>query len=130
MAIACEVAVKQTYSAKIFAKPTPAGAAYEYLEDKGLINASIPNMIHPVAKKAFGKSFMEDEKSHYHNIEFLFRCRNKVAHRGELVYKDNSDRLCSVDKGKLVEWWESAEILRVWLQTTKAKEIEATEPAT
>jgi hypothetical protein len=87
-------------------------------------------MIHPVAKKTFGKSFMEDEKPHYHNIEFLFRCRNKVAHRGELVYKDNPDRLCPVDKGKLVEWWEFAEILRVWLQTTKEKEIEATEPAT
>lgn len=66
--------MKQTYSAKIFAKPTSAGVAYESLEDKGLINASISNsnMIHLVAKKAFGKSLMEDEKSHYHNIEFLF----------------------------------------------------------
>ena len=85
MAIACEVAVKQTYSAKIFAKPTSAGAAYEYLEDKGLIKASISNMIHPVAKRHSGKVLWKMRSPIITILNFFFRCRNKVAHRGELV---------------------------------------------
>jgi hypothetical protein len=36
-AIACETVVKQTF----FAKATPSGAAYEYLEDKGKVHVTI-----------------------------------------------------------------------------------------
>jgi len=122
-AIACETAVKQTF----FAKATPSGAAYEYLEDKGKVHVSIPELIHSVAKQAFGKSFKEDEQSHYNNIEFLFRSRNKVAHRGELIYRDGSGVLHPVDKDKLAEWWESVTILRAWL-LAKAKEQEENNP--
>ncbi|MCX6677566.1 MAG: hypothetical protein NTU95_06430 [Methanothrix sp.] len=122
-AIACETAVKQTF----FAKATPSGAAYEYFEDKGKVHVSIPELIHSVAKQAFGKSFKEDEESHYNNIDFLFRCRNKVAHRGELIYRDGSGILHPVDKDKLEEWWESVTILRAWL-LAKAKEQEETKP--
>jgi hypothetical protein len=121
IAIACETAVKRTF----FAKATPSGAAYEYLEDKGKVHVSIPELIHSVAKQAFGKSFKEDEESHYNNIELLFRSRNKVAHRGELVYRDSSGVLHPVDKDKLAEWWESITILRAWL-LANAKEQEET----
>ncbi|MCX6641835.1 MAG: hypothetical protein NTV15_00400 [Candidatus Bathyarchaeota archaeon] len=119
-AIACEIAVKQTF----FAKATPSGAAYEYLEDKGKVRISITEMINLVAKEAFGKSFMDDEKIHYDNIDLLFRCRNKVAHRGELKYKDNSGTH-PVDNDRLAEWWKSVGILRAWL-LAKGREQDAT----
>lgn len=110
-AIACEIAVKQTF----FAKATPSGAAYEYLEDNRKVHVTILELIHFVAKQAFGKSFKDDEMPHYKNIDSLFQCRNKVAHRGELKYKDDSGMLRPVDKDKLAEWWESVGILRAWL---------------
>jgi len=50
-AIACETAVKQAF----FAKATPSGTAYEYLEDKGKVHVTILDLIHFVAKQAFGK---------------------------------------------------------------------------
>ena len=50
-AIACETVVKQTF----FAKATPSGAAYEYLEDKGKVHVTIPELIHSVAKQALEK---------------------------------------------------------------------------
>jgi hypothetical protein len=110
-AIACEIAVKQAF----FAKATPSGAAYEYLEDKGKVHVSIPDLIHSVAKQAFGKSFKEDEEPHYNNIDFLFRGRNKVAHRGKLIYRDGSGALHPIDNYKLEEWWKSVRILHAWL---------------
>jgi hypothetical protein len=119
-AIACEIVVKQTF----FAKETPSGAAYEYLEDNRKVHVTILELINFVAKKAFGKSFKDDEMPHYKNIDSLFQCRNKVAHRGELKYKDESGMLRPVDKDKLAEWWSSVEILRAWL-LAKAKEQEA-----
>ena len=111
MAIACETATKQAF----FAKTTPAGAAYEYLEEKQKIEASVMDLIHVVAKRAFGRSFKEEQASHYKNIDFLFRCRNKVAHRGELIYRDDSG-VHTVDKEMLAVWWESALTLLKWLK--------------
>ena len=109
-AIACEVAVKQAF----FAKATPAGAAFEFLEDKGKVHITIKDLIDPVAKQAFGRSFKEDARDHYENIDFLFRCRNKVAHRGELKYRDDSGEHL-VDNDILASWWESVVTLLEWL---------------
>ena len=112
MAIACETAVKQTF----FAKATPAGAAYEYLEEKRNVRVPVMDMVDAMAKLAFGKSFREDENTHYRNIDFLFRCRNKVAHRGELAYRDDSGILHPVTKSMLQVWWESVLTLLEWLK--------------
>lgn len=112
MAIACETAVKQAF----FAKTTPAGAAYEYLEDKRSLRVPVQDMVDSMAKLAFGKSFKEDETLHYKNIDFLFRCRNKVAHRGELTYRDDSGVMQPVNKDTLALWWESALTLLKWLK--------------
>jgi hypothetical protein len=111
MAIACEVAVKQTF----FSKETPAGAAYEYLEDKGRINIRIIELIDSAAKHAFGESFKDVNGSAYQDIDNLFRCRNKVAHRGEVVYKDDSGGLNVIDLNTLAKWWQSVEALLEWL---------------
>jgi hypothetical protein len=111
MAIACEIAVKQAF----FAKTTPAGAAYEYLEEKQKVEASVMDLMHVVAKRAFGRSFKDEQASHYRNIDSLFRCRNKVAHRGELIYRDDSG-VHTVDKDIMAVWWESVLKLLEWLK--------------
>ena len=112
MAIACEVAVKQAF----FAKATPAGAAYEYLEEKRSVRVPVVDLIDSIAKSAFGASFREDENSHYKHIDLLYRCRNKVAHRGELMYKDDSGTVCTVNKDTLAIWWGSVLNLLEWLR--------------
>lgn len=112
MAIACETAVKQAF----FAKATPAGSAYEYLEEKRSVRVPITDMVNAMAKMAFGKSFKEDEDIHYKNIDLLFRCRNKVAHRGELTYRDDSGTVQPISKDTLAIWWVSALTLLEWLK--------------
>ena len=116
MAIACEVAVKQTF----FSKATPAGAAYEYLEDKGRINIRIIELIDGAARHAFGDSFKDVNGSAYQDIDNLFRCRNKVAHRGEAVYKDDSGGLNVIDRNILAKWWQSVEALFEWLNKLRS----------
>ncbi len=110
MAIACETAVKRAF----FAKSTPAGTAYEYLEDNGKVDVRVIDLIGAVAKEAFGTSFKEARPRDYTNIDLLFRCRNKVAHRGELVYR-NGAGIHAVDRDKLLQWWGSVEKLFAWL---------------
>ena len=110
MAIACEVAVKHAF----FAKPTTAGEAYEYLEDKGRINIRFMEILDGVAKHAFGESFREVNSSAYKDIDNLFRCRNKVAHRGKVVYRDDAG-VHGIDLSTLEKWWQSVEVLLDWL---------------
>jgi len=111
MAIGCEVAIKQTF----FQKSTVAGSVYEYLEDKRRINVSVIDLLDGVAKQAFGESFKDADEAAFRNIDFLFRCRNKVAHRGEITYKDDEGVSHAVSKDTLREWWKSVEILLDWL---------------
>lgn len=107
MAIACEVATKQAF----FKKLSVAGVAYEYPEDK----RKILKLISSVAKEAFGESFKDINQEGYQNIDFLFRCRNKIAHRGEIIYRDDVGTVHTVDLGKIEKWWKSVEMLFDWL---------------
>jgi len=116
IAIACETTVKQAF----FDKATLAGAAFEYLEDKGKVRITVKEMIDSVAKQTFGKSFREDNRSHYDNIDFIFRCRNKAAHRGELTYRDDSGVMHSVNNDTLAGWWDSVMALIDWLNANKS----------
>lgn len=117
MAITCEVAIKQAF----FKKYSAAGAAYEYLEDKGRVNISVTELIHGAAKEAFGESFKDVCNTEYKNIDFLFRCRNKIAHRGEVVYKDDTGNVHKVSLETLKEWWKSVEMLFDWLKKQQLK---------
>jgi hypothetical protein len=112
LAIACEIAIKQTF----FAKSTPAGLAYEYLEDKGRINISVMELIDGVANQAFGESFKDIDLKAYTDIDHLFRSRNKVAHRGKIIYRDDKGLPHQVDTNTLKAWWQSVESLLNWLQ--------------
>lgn len=111
MAIACELVVKQAF----FTKTTPAGSAFEYLEDKGKVRISALEFINRVSEDAFGKSFKTEHPSDYINIDHLFRCRNKIAHRGEVFFKDDAGILHTPNQEILFQWWESVETLLSWI---------------
>lgn len=112
MAIACEVAIKQT----LFLSSTAAGSVFEYLEDKGRINISVIELIDGVARETFGESFKNHNSTAFKNIDYLFRCRNKVAHRGQTIFRDDSGIKQWVDGKIIKEWWESIELLFKWLK--------------
>lgn len=111
LAIACEVAVKQAF----FAENTAAGAAFEYLERKRKVEVTVVELIHGVAKQAFGESFKEFDYEAFQQVDYLFRGRNKVAHRGKAIYRDNKGNLLEIDRQTLIEWWKSVTKLFKWL---------------
>ncbi len=115
LAIACEVAVKGAF----FAKSTIAGAAYEYLEDKGKVHTRVIELIDGVAKVALGQSFKDVAPDAYKDIDHLFRARNKVAHRGELIYRDEGGTEREVDRSTLEAWWVSVDTLLSWIDKTQ-----------
>jgi hypothetical protein len=113
MAIACEVTTKQLF----FKKATPAGDAFEYLEDKARINISVPELLDKVSDRAFGKGFRQSYPKDWQNSEYLFQCRNKVAHPGVLHYNNQQGNPQNVDIGTLKAWWDSLETLIAWVRS-------------
>ncbi len=111
LAITCETAVKQAF----FAKATPSGAAFEYFEDQGKIHIKLVELLDGVARQAFGESFKDVERTAYDHIDFLFRCRNKVAHRGEEIYRDDRGETHKVDNQTLEKWMASVHTLMKWI---------------
>lgn len=111
MAISCEIAVKSTF----FGKTTISGAVFEYLEDKNRVHIGVIELIHGAARVAFGQSFKDYNPKAYKHIDFLFRARNKVAHRGERIYRDDKGEKHKVDRPILESWWISVDILMNWL---------------
>jgi hypothetical protein len=93
LAICAEVMVKRRF----FAKASPAGAAFDYLEDKAKVSVRILELLDAVAKEAFACSFKKQDPDNFQKIDHLFRCRNKIAHRGELSFRDDSGKAVVVD---------------------------------
>jgi hypothetical protein len=111
LAIACEVAVKQAF----FARATPSGSAFEYLEDRGRIHIKMVELLDGAARQAFGESFKDVERTAYGHIDFLFRCRNKVAHKGVGIYRDDNGTEHKVNKQTLEKWMASVHTLMRWI---------------
>ena len=111
LAICTEVLVKRRF----FAQASPAGAAFDYLEDKGKISVRVLDLLDAVAEEAFTRSYKKQELGNYQNIDYLFRCRNKIAHRGELSFRDDSGRTVSVDAPLVEAWWHAVVNLKEWL---------------
>jgi hypothetical protein len=111
LAICVEVMVKRKY----FAKASPAGAAFDYLEDKAKISVRVLELLDAIAKEAFSRSYRVDAPAQYQRIDHLFRCRNKIAHRGELSFRDDAATLVTVDKGTVESWWRATDHLMAWL---------------
>jgi hypothetical protein len=110
MAIASELFVKSFF----FGRSYYSSMAFDYLEDKGR-KISVTEFIHNVAKRAFGVSFKEENPESFSNIDYLFRARNKIAHRGEISYRDDSGCLIVVNEMIVQEWWYSIQELITWL---------------
>lgn len=115
MALSVEISTKQ----KVFGKESHSGIAFEYLEDKGKVNIRVLELIDGVSLQVFGQSFKKEFPNEYKEIDYLFRCRNKIAHRGEVVFKDDSGVLFSVDVGRLKIWWSAITTLLKWLRSVK-----------
>jgi hypothetical protein len=113
LAICVEILVKR----KFFAESTPAGAAFDYLEDKSKISVRVLDLLDGVAKQAFSHSYKEDALEQYQRIDYLFRCRNKIAHRGELSFRDDGATLVHVDKATIVLWWQATNHLTTWFNS-------------
>lgn len=121
MAIACEIAAKETF----FSVSTPAEAAFEYLEDKRNLRVQVVELIDVPAEQAFGESFRNVNQKAFDLIECLFRCRNKVAHRGILTYRDQQKHLRELDRTTAEQWWEAADKLIGWLRNHQEKGLPA-----
>lgn len=118
LAIACEVRAKEAF----FSSSSPARAAFDYLEKSGRAIRVI-DLIDKVAKEAFGRSFRKEQLTDWQNIDHLFRCRNRVAHRGKLGYKNDSDESVEVSADTIEEWWKSVQALMRWLEELLEGEV-------
>ena len=113
LAICTEVMVKRRF----FAQASPAGAAFDYLEDKAKVSVRVLELLDSVAEEAFGCSYKKREPGNYQKIDHLFRCRNKIAHRGELTFRDDSGKAVDVDAPLVETWWHAVASLRTWLES-------------
>jgi hypothetical protein len=107
LAVCCEVAVKH----RIFPHPSPASAACEYIERQRPI--TIKDLIANV--ELGGKTFRAQDPIAHEDIDHLFRCRNRIAHRGESSYRDDQGTTHQLDKQKFEQWWVSVDKLMTWL---------------
>ncbi|MEA2166251.1 MAG: hypothetical protein QOK37_4378 [Thermoanaerobaculia bacterium] len=112
LAIACEVGVKHFY----FEPATNADSAYSYLEDKGRINARVLEFLDAIALRTFGRSLRIDKPVSYREVDFLFRCRNKVAHRGVATFRDDRGIELTANVDRLSEWWAAVSDALDWLE--------------
>jgi len=112
MAIACEIAIKQSF----FSKDSISGIAYEYLENQGRIRISPIDLISKVAENTFGDNFKKFNEKAYNDIDYLFRCRNSIAHRGEISYRNDKGVLLIPDNKTIRKWCDSVDMMLVWLK--------------
>jgi len=111
LAICTEVMVKRRF----FAKASPAGAAFDYLEDKARVSVRVLELLDAVAEEAFSRSYRKEDAASFRCIDHLFRCRNKIAHRGELAYRDDAGMTVQVDAPMVESWWLAVAGLKTWL---------------
>ncbi len=116
LAVACEVAIKTFY----FSKSTPAGMAFQYLQEKQKVVVSPIELIHKIAKFVLGESFQDFDNDSYEHIDHLFRCRNKVVHQAVLSYTTKNGKEVKPDQEEIGKWLESANILFKWLNSKRS----------
>ena len=116
LAVCSEVAIKTAY----FRRDPVVGEAYDYLEEKRQVEVTAIELITQVAKRAFGQAFKDSEPLASQRIEYLFRCRNKVAHRGQASFRDQAGVIQIPDENTLLEWWEAVDRLLRWLAVLTA----------
>lgn len=113
LAICAEVMVKRTF----FAKESPAGAAFDYLEDKGRISIRVLELLDVIAEEAFSRNYRKECPLGFRSIDYLFRCRNKIAHRGDLLFRDDKGAIVEADFPMVEAWWVAVLDLKNWLKS-------------
>jgi len=109
LAIACEVMVKHFFFNGQSTSSKVEGKVIELIDKHALV--------------ALGKSFKQEYKADYDNIDFLFRCRNKVAHRGRAIYRDDRGEVdYQADFEQVRAWLFSVRKLQSWLHAAKQSE--------
>jgi small basic protein len=116
LAIAAEVFIKNAF----FARESVAGAAIDYLEGAGGRSLKATELLSGAAKNAFGVSFKEVNRTDFENIDFLFRARNSIAHRGRSRFRKDSGEEIDVDWDLLKTWWSSVSNMHTWLTSQLA----------
>lgn len=111
LAVATEIFIKSSF----FARNSIAGAAIDYLEGSGGKSLKAIELIGGAAKNAFGVSFKDVSKGDHQNIDYLFRARNSIAHRGETRFRNDKGDYVEVDRDLLKVWWVSVLRMRSWL---------------
>jgi hypothetical protein len=92
-----------------------SGPAFEYLEDRGKLSVRAIELFDSVSRHVVGTSFKDADPGAFEHIDFLFRTRNKIAHRGAAVFRDDQGNIHSVTGKDLESWWESIEALVDWV---------------
>jgi hypothetical protein len=114
LAIACEVAVK----GKFFGRST-GGRTLDYLKDQRNVQVRVLELVDRAAREVFGESFKDSKATAYTDLDYLFQCRNKVAHRGRPVFRDERGTMQTATVELLERWLNSARVLFVWMKTLK-----------
>ncbi len=113
LAICTEILVKRRF----FAQSSPAGAAFDYLEDKAKVSVRVLDLLDAIAEEAFAASYRKQSPANYQCIDHMFRCRNKIAHRGELRFRDDKGAASAVDAACVKAWWHAVFDLKLWLES-------------
>ena len=108
LAITCEVAIKS----KFFREESLSAVAFDYLEEKRQVEITVNELIDRVAKRAFGQAFKDHDADAAKDIEHLFKCRNKVAHRARAEFKDDKGTLHQIGEADLHKWWKTYSSIR------------------
>jgi len=114
-AVCCEVAAKQTIT-------------YELLDATDKARVPVPELLDKTFAEVFGTSFKQSDPKRFQDIDFLFRARNKAAHRAATSFRDDSGVEHLVTRQMVSEWLISVQHLLLWLNQFWPRE-EATELA-
>lgn len=115
MALAVEVMTKRKFLGGD--SNSAVGVAFEHLENEGNLRVKVIDLLHSTAKAVYGESFREINPDEYEDLDHLFRTRNKVAHRGKAIFRDDKGDLHEVDDAMLHRWWDAVTTLRSWLRS-------------
>lgn len=107
MAIACEHAINGVFKEEI-------AENWEKEADKRL---GIVHFLHKPAIIKFQRSLKSEQPEEFKKIEYLFRCRNKVAHEASLSFKGLDGTPITPTKEEIAEWWYASFNLMKWIQS-------------
>lgn len=87
---------------------------YEYFEDKGKINIQLLELINIGCSMFKGVALKDHDKAMYQQIDYIIRTRNKIAHRGEPVFKDDAGKQHTVDEKIIGKWFDTINKFYLW----------------